>query len=55
MSIHQGLQQRIKLLQQMQFDYPETANWFDESLAYLTIAEGGNSLEEQKAGTSQTA
>lgn len=35
MPIHQQLQQRIKLLQQMQFDYPETANWFDESLEYL--------------------
>lgn len=45
MQIHQDLQQRIKLLQQMQLDYPETANWFDESLAYLTIAEiTGNAL-----------
>ncbi len=35
MPIHQLLQQRIRLLKQMQFENPETANWFDESLEHL--------------------
>lgn len=35
MPIHQQLQQRIRLLKQMQSEHPETANWFEESLEHL--------------------
>ncbi|WP_339241353.1 hypothetical protein MKX40_10500 [Paenibacillus sp. FSL R5-0517] len=33
--MNQQLQLRIKLLQQMQSDHPDTASWFDESLECL--------------------
>ncbi|WJH28421.1 hypothetical protein N6H13_25860 [Paenibacillus sp. CC-CFT742] len=45
MPTHQQLQQRIKLLQQMQFENPETANWFDESLEHLISEDCNKEIE----------
>lgn len=45
-----GIQQRIRLLQQIQAAHPETAIWFDESIAYLTSQKGGEGIAEQTAG-----